>query len=107
MSFAKRSCYDWKLRTHSLPLGERTLVMGVLNITPDSFSDGGAFATPAVAIEHALAMFEDGADIVDIGGESTRPGKHQPVGVREEIDRVVPVLEGVLRHRPDSILSID
>jgi dihydropteroate synthase len=107
MPFALRSPCDWKLRTRSLPLGERTLIMGVLNVTPDSFSDGGAFATPAAAVEHALAMFEEGADIVDIGGESTRPGKHQPVGVKEEIDRVVPVLEGVLRHRPDSILSID
>jgi dihydropteroate synthase len=107
MSFALRSPCDWKLRTRSLALGKRTLIVGVLNTTPDSFSDGGAFATPAAAIEHALAMFEEGADIVDIGGESTRPGKHDPVGVREEIDRVVPVLEGVLRHRPHSILSVD
>lgn len=59
---------NWKLRTRSLPLGERTVVMGVLNTTPDSFSDGGAFSTPAAGIEYALAMFEDGADIVDIGG---------------------------------------
>jgi dihydropteroate synthase len=81
--------------------------MGVLNTTPDSFSDGGAFATPAQAIEHALAMFEDGADIVDVGGESTRPGKRKPLDIQKEIDRVVPVLEGVLRHRPESILSID
>jgi dihydropteroate synthase len=107
MPFAKRSCYDWKLRTQSLPLGKRTLVMGVLNTTPDSFSDGGAFATPTQAIEHALEMFEDGADIVDVGGESTRPGKRKPLHIQEEIDRVVPVLEGVLRHRPQSILSID
>ena len=107
MPFAKRPCYDWKLRTHSLPLGKRTLVMGVLNTTPDSFSDGGAFPTPTQAIEHALAMFEDGADIVDVGGESTRPGTRNPLGIQEEIDRVIPVLEGVLRRRPGSILSID
>jgi dihydropteroate synthase len=107
MPFAKRSCYDWKLRTQSLLLGKRTLVMGVLNTTPDSFSDGGVFATHAEAIEHALTMFEDGADIVDIGGESTKPGKRKPPGVQEEIDRVLPVLEGVRRHRPESILSID
>jgi dihydropteroate synthase len=107
MPFAKRSCYDWKLRTQFLPLGKRTLVMGILNTTPDSFSDGGAFSTHARAIEHALAMLEEGADIVDIGGESTRPGKRQPVGIQEEIDRALPVLEGVLRHRPESILSID
>ncbi len=81
--------------------------MGVLNTTPDSFSDGGAFDSPAAAIEHGLAMLEDGADIVDIGGESTRPGKRKPVGLREELDRVVPVLKGILRHRPDAILSID
>jgi dihydropteroate synthase len=107
MPFAMRARCDWKLRTRSLPLGDRTVVMGVLNTTPDSFSDGGAFDSPAAAIEHGLAMFEEGADIVDIGGESTRPGKHKPVGIREEIDRVVPVLKGILRHRPNAILSID
>src|ERR1700734_2226164 len=107
MPFAKRSCYDWKLRTQSLPLGKRTLVMGILNTTPDSFSDGGVFVTHARAIEHALAMLEDGADIVDIGGESTRPGKRQPLGIQEEIDRVLPVLEAILRHRPQAILSVD
>jgi dihydropteroate synthase len=107
MPFPLRSRYDWKLRTRSLPLGARTVVMGVLNTTPDSFSDGGAFSTPAAGIEYALTMFEDGADIVDIGGESTRPGKRKPVTVQEEIDRVIPVVEGVLRHRADAILSID
>ena len=107
MPFALRSRCDWKLRTRSLPLGERTVVMGVLNTTPDSFSDGGRLQHARAAIEHALAMFEEGADIVDIGGESTRPGKHKPVSIREEIDRVLPVLEGILRHRPQAILSID
>src|SRR6201996_4362330 len=107
MPFALRARCDWKLRTRTLPLGERTMLMGVLNTTPDSFSDGGAFQDPAAAIEHGLQMLEEGADIVDIGGESTRPGKHKPVGAREEIDRVLPVLKGILRHRPDAILSID
>jgi dihydropteroate synthase len=107
MPFALRVRCDWKLRTRSLPLGERTVLMGVLNTTPDSFSDGGAFDSPAAAIEHGLQMFDEGADIVDIGGESTRPGKHRPVGVREEIGRVIPVLKGILHHRPDAILSID
>jgi dihydropteroate synthase len=107
MPFTPRSRCVWKLRTQSLALGKRTLVMGVLNMTPDSFSDGGAFTTHASAIEHALAMFGEGADIIDVGGESTRPGKHEPVSIPEEIDRVVPVLEGVLRHRPGSILSVD
>jgi dihydropteroate synthase len=107
MPFAMRSCCDWKLLRHSLPLGKRTVVMGVLNNTPDSFSDGGSFAGHSEATEHALAMFADGADIVDIGGESTRPGKREPLGSQEEMDRVLPVIEGVLRHRPESILSID
>jgi dihydropteroate synthase len=107
MPFALRTSYNWKLRTRSLPLGKRTVVMGVLNTTPDSFSDGGVFRTHAEAIEHALAMFDEGADIVDIGGESTRPGKRERVGARQEIDRILPVLEGVLRHRPQSILSVD
>src|ERR1700755_1860964 len=107
MLFAPRARCEWKLRTHSLPLGERTVLMGVLNTTPDSFSDGGAFYSPAAAIEHGLQMFEEGADIVDIGGESTRPGKHKPLGIREEIDRVIPVLKGILRHRPEAIVSID
>jgi dihydropteroate synthase len=107
MPFPLRARYGWKLRVRSLPLGERTVVMGVLNSTPDSFSDGGAFHTPAAAMEHALDMLEEGADIVDIGGESTRPGKHPPLAGQEEIDRVVPVVEGILRHRPDAILSID
>jgi dihydropteroate synthase len=107
MPFASRARYDWKLRTRSLPLGERTVLIGVLNTTPDSFSDGGAFDSPAAAIEHGLQMLEEGADIVDIGGESTRPGKHKPVGVWEEIARVIPVIRGILRHRPEAILSID
>jgi dihydropteroate synthase len=81
--------------------------MGILNTTPDSFSDGGLYDTPAEAIERALEMFDEGADMVDIGGESTRPGKREPVNAQEEISRVLPVIEGVLRHRPGSILSID
>jgi dihydropteroate synthase len=81
--------------------------MGILNTTPDSFSDGGFYNTPAEAIERALEMFDEGADIVDIGGESTRPGKREAVNAQEEISRVLPVIEGVLRHRPGSILSVD
>ncbi len=107
MPFVPRARCEWKLRTRSLLLGERTILVGVLNTTPDSFSDGGAFHTPAAAIEHGLQMLEEGAGIVDVGGESTRPGKHKPVSVRQEIDRVLPVLKGILRHRPDAILSID
>ena len=107
MPFPLRAPYLWNLRTTSLSLGPTTRVMGILNVTPDSFSDGGAFATATEAIESALAMFEDGADIVDIGGESTRPGKREPVNAQQEMDRVLPVLEGIRTHRPESILSID
>ena len=81
--------------------------MGILNTTPDSFSDGGLFLSSAEAIERALEMLDEGADLVDIGGESTRPGKRDPVNAQEEINRVLPVIEGVLRHRPDAILSVD
>ena len=70
---------------------DRTLVMGVLNVTPDSFSDGGRFNDPTIAINHALQMIQDGADIIDIGGESTRPGSDR-ITVQEELDRVLPVI---------------
>ena len=80
-----------------LDLGARTLVMGVLNITPDSFSDGGQFLDPARAVDEALAMEAGGADLVDVGGESTRPGAAE-ISAREERRRVVPVIEGLARQ---------
>ncbi len=80
-----------------LPVSERTCVMGVLNVTPDSFSDGGKFADQGVAIAQGLRMAEDGADIIDVGGESTRPGA-DPVPEEEEINRVVPVIEALARQ---------
>ena len=73
---------------------DRTLVMGVLNVTPDSFSDGGRFDDTEIAISHALQMIEDGADIIDIGGESTRPGSDR-ITVKEELDRVLPVISAL------------
>jgi dihydropteroate synthase len=82
----------WRAGTHEIRCGERTLVMGILNVTPDSFSDGGQFLDPARAVEHGLRMVEDGADLVDVGGESTRPGS-DPVPANEERDRVLPVIE--------------
>jgi dihydropteroate synthase len=88
-----------------LVLGPRTLVMGVLNITPDSFSDGGRHLDPGRAVEAALAMAEAGADIIDIGGESTRPGS-TPVGADEEQRRVVPVIRQICRQH-DVIVSVD
>ncbi|NMO14405.1 dihydropteroate synthase [Pyxidicoccus fallax] len=85
--------------------GERTYVMGVVNVTPDSFSDGGRFFGTEAAVAHGVALAEAGADLLDVGGESTRPGS-QPVGVEEELARVVPVIEG-LRARTSVPLSVD
>jgi dihydropteroate synthase len=81
----------------SLDFSEKTYVMGVLNVTPDSFSDGGLFFNEKKAIEHALRLVEDGADIIDIGGESTRPGS-EPVSVEEEIRRTMPVIKAISRE---------
>jgi dihydropteroate synthase len=88
-----------------LELGPRTRVMGVINVTPDSFSDGGRHLDAARAVESAVRMAEAGADLIDIGGESTRPGA-EPVGAAEEAERVLPVIEGT-RHRRDVRLSVD
>src|SRR5918995_2251553 len=89
----------------TLPIGERTLIMGVLNVTPDSFSDGNQFLNFDKAITHAEQMIEEGADIIDIGGESTRPGG-EPVTAQEEIQRVVPIIEE-LAKRSTVPISID
>ncbi|GIN88372.1 dihydropteroate synthase [Heyndrickxia sporothermodurans] len=91
--------------THQLDYGNKTLIMGILNITPDSFSDGGKFNNIENAVQHAKQMVEDGADIIDIGGESTRPGFAE-VEVDEEISRVVPIIEA-LTETVDVPLSID
>jgi dihydropteroate synthase len=107
MAFRCRDQFVWRLRTRSLELGQRTLVMGVLNVTPDSFSDGNLFLDPKAATAQALRMLEEGADIVDVGGESTRPGKYEPVSAEEEQRRVLPVIEAVLKARPKAVLSID
>lgn len=107
MGFVRRDEFVWQLRSRSLALGERTMVMGVLNVTPDSFSDGGRFLYPGTAAADALRMFEQGADIVDIGGESTRPGKHIEVTAEEERRRVLPVIESILKTKPNAVLSID
>jgi len=84
----------------------RTLVMGVINTTPDSFSDGGVHLDPEVAVSSALGMFEDGADMVDVGGESTRPGS-EAVSVQQEMARAVPVIEGICRSLPTAVVSVD
>ncbi|MNO67592.1 Dihydropteroate synthase [compost metagenome] len=87
-------------------LGERTLIMGILNVTPDSFSDGGRYNDTDRAVEHALQMMAEGADMIDIGGESTRPG-HTPVSEQEEMQRIVPVIEAIHREAPHIPISID
>jgi dihydropteroate synthase len=81
--------------------------MGILNITPDSFSGDGLLADQEAAIDRGVAMLESGATILDIGGESTRPGKHEALPADEEIDRVLPVITGLLKRKPEAIISID
>jgi dihydropteroate synthase len=80
--------------------------MGIINVTPDSFSDGGQFIDKDKAVSHALEMIEDGVDIIDVGGESTRPGS-EPVSESDELNRVIPVIEEILKKKPDAVLSID
>lgn len=101
----RRKLFRLKLPSRTLVLGERTLLMGVLNVTPDSFSDGGQFLDTSRAIEHALTIESAGADVLDIGGESTRPGSSS-TPAREELARVLPVLQG-LRGRLKIPISID
>jgi dihydropteroate synthase len=103
--FKLRLPADRKTPAHTLPLGERTLVMGILNVTPDSFSDGGKFLNVDAAVARALEIERAGADMVDIGGESTRPGS-DPVPAAEELRRVIPVLEA-LRGLLKIPISID
>src|SRR5207245_5560414 len=107
-----RPIFEWNLGGRSLELGKRTLVMGIVNVTPDSFSDGGEHFTPEEAVAHALKLLDRGADIVDIGGESTRPGarvgKDNPsVGAEEEMRRVLPVITGVKQAKPLAVVSVD
>jgi dihydropteroate synthase len=96
----------WRCRDHTLSLGERTLVMGIVNVTPDSFSDGAMFASVDDAVAHGARLVDEGADLVDVGGESTRPGS-DPIEADEELLRVVPVIEGLVKARPGTALSVD
>ncbi len=96
----------WHIRDREMPIGQRTLIMGILNVTPDSFSDGGQFLTLDKALAHAEQMISEGADIIDVGGESTRPGRDEPVSFEEEIKRVVPVIEALVA-RTDTPISVD
>jgi dihydropteroate synthase len=96
----------WRCRDRTLTLGERTLVMGIVNVTPDSFSDGGMFLGTDEAVRHGARLVDEGADVLDVGGESTRPGA-DPVDLEEELRRVIPVIEGLTKARPDVPVSVD
>lgn len=124
-----RAVFHWNLGARTLELGRRTLIMGIVNVTPDSFSDGGIYLDPEKAVNHALQLLDEGADIIDIGGESTRPGamvvsidksqtnqtiarKDAPnqkaaVDAEEELRRVLPVIANIKKLRPAAVLSID
>ena len=95
----------WQVADRAIDLSQHALIMGVLNVTPDSFSDGGEFFTTEKAIEHGSRMAADGARIIDVGGESTRPGA-EPVSAEEELARVLPVI-AKLREKVSAFISID
>jgi dihydropteroate synthase len=96
----------WRCRDHRIICGARTLLVGVVNVTPDSFSDGGLYEDARSAVEHGLRLASEGADVVDVGGESTRPGA-APVPASEEIARVLPTIEGLVAERADVPVSVD
>jgi len=123
-----RPVFQWNLGSRSLELGRRTLIMGILNVTPDSFSDGGQFLDPEKALDRASQLLDEGADIVDIGGESTRPGARVDAGVplranaradsiaesgpaavsaEEELRRVIPVIAALKKKHPLAVISVD
>jgi dihydropteroate synthase len=128
-----RAVFQWSLGTRALELGKRTLIMGIVNVTPDSFSDGGLYLDSEKATTHAIRLLDEGADIIDIGGESTRPGasvaaaspqreakenaatmtsSSSPapkiaVSAEEELRRVLPVITALKKLRPDAVISID
>jgi dihydropteroate synthase len=117
-----RSVFQWSLGSRTLELGKRTLIMGIVNVTPDSFSDGGLYFDTEKAIAQGLRLLDDGADIVDVGGESTRPGAKvavassgtevqtesaKAVSEEEELRRVLPVVTGIKKERAAAVVSID
>ena len=119
-----RPVFEWNVGSRVLTLGKRTLLMGIVNVTPDSFSDGGRFLDPEKAVEHALLLCDQGADLIDVGGESTRPGAQVEgsnpsqgsasasparavVSEEEERNRVLPVIKEIKKRKPSALISID
>jgi dihydropteroate synthase len=99
--------WQWKVRSREFDLRQKTLVMGVVNVTPDSFTDGGLFDTPAAALRHSGELLEAGADIIDIGAESTRPGRPEQMDAEAEWQRLEPVITAIRRDHPEAVLSVD
>jgi dihydropteroate synthase len=131
-SVGMRAVFQWNLGTRTLELGKRTVIMGIVNVTPDSFSDGGLYLDSGKAVEHALQLLDEGADIIDVGGESTRPGASvaaspeskakevkesktsaaahkttNAVSAEDELRRVLPVIAELKKLRPAAVVSID
>ena len=116
-----RPVFDWNIGARSLQLGKRTLIMGVVNVTPDSFSDGGKYREADAGVAHGLQLLQDGADIVDVGGVSTRPGvlvegpgagspekpDKRVVSEAEELDRVLPVISALKQKQSKAVISVD
>jgi dihydropteroate synthase len=110
-----RPVFDWQIGSRLLQLGRRTLIMGVVNVTPDSFSDGGLRFDRDSAVAYGLKLLQDGADIIDIGGESTRPGAAVRAGrdegaavtEKEELERVIPVIAGLKQQQPQAVICVD
>lgn len=102
-----RAIFQWNLGTRALELGRRTLIMGIVNVTPDSFSDGGLYMDAEKAVVRAEQLLDEGAVIIDVGGESTRPGAAERVSEEEERKRVLPVIRDLKRRRPDAVVSVD
>jgi dihydropteroate synthase len=102
-----RAVFQWSLGARTLELGKRTLIMGIVNVTPDSFSDGGLYLDPEKATAHAVQLLDEGADIIDVGGESTRPGAKVAVSAEEELQRVLPVITALKKQRPETVVSVD
>ncbi len=103
-----RAVFQWGLAARSIELGKRTLIMGIVNVTPDSFSDDGFYLDSEKAVAHALQLLDEDADIIDVGGESTRPGASVgSVNAEEELRRVLPVIAEMKKQRPNALISID